>query len=259
MADIVLKDKLGEEKTYLGVKSVTLPTTDGSKVTFYQNTGDESFMFEMEELIPTTVGTFTYDESAGGYVYASSSSWSSSQFLTNGETGIVVWDGIPYGITCGKKACLITVNGVETKAWRDDSIGNAALWTKHLGYDIDTDFSETPEPFFIFRDNFLYVACKTPSEGSTATHTFQLFKFIHGAKIITFTVNGTTYTAKEGDTWLSSGLAAIGTGAGTEFYCETEDGVIMTTGGSEKICDPVGVEQTGNTIIADGMAYIIQA
>lgn len=258
MADIVLKNKIGEEKTYIGVKSITLPTTDGSKVTFYLDIGDGSFIFELDELIPPTVGTFTYDSSYEGWVFRDINV-TSSTFLQNGENGILVWDGNPYGVACGNKSCLVSVNGAQMKAAYIRAIGNPAWRPLLNGNPIDTSFANTNDPFFFQYDGSMGIGlvcfCEAPSTGTSIEHTFQLFKFIHGVQVITFTINGIEYTASPGDTWLSSGIVGIGLDSGKEWYCVDETGTVMSVAESNILYDSNQVVQTGDLGIMNGMSY----
>lgn len=73
--------------------------------------------------------------------------------------------------------------------------------------------------------------------------------------IISFTVDQVEYTAKEGDTWVSSGIAGVGSNTGKHLYCDTENSAVLTVSESNYVYDTGNTRQYGNTVLRDGENY----
>ena len=142
--------------------------------------------YQLKEIVPETTLTFTKGASSlipntPAAVVASASAVANMDVINNGESGLVVWDGVLYAVYAGQRNTpKLNATAVSTISIIG-SIGNIGIPSKWYSISVVEDtrsYGASKEPFLIIANTANGFVVAIPEDSTTLTHTLQIFKFV---------------------------------------------------------------------------------
>lgn len=161
-------------------------TSTSHTIRVYQKVkSSSSFPFEVEEIFPET--SITCEVGKLGMISntpATEIVVKDSECLHNGESGIVVFDGIPYGVTVSDRLFIFDEGEDKVSVFvAEQACGNLGIPSMALARPTRQDLMQTSEPFMTLpvdmtEEGDIYLVVAIPEDSTEMTHTLQIFKFI---------------------------------------------------------------------------------
>ena len=142
--------------------------------------------YELKEILATTelnfegtIGSSELFPQTPTVILADKDAVANVETISNGESGLVVWDGQLYAVYAGKRKMLVDDDTLTVSI--DGSIGNIGIPSVIGAFVVATDTKEagaSTEPFLIVANTYYGFQVAIPEGSAVLTHTLQIYKFI---------------------------------------------------------------------------------